>query len=107
MESNRQLAETLEKLRRTQEQVVRRERMHALGRMANGIAHDLNNTLAPIVGFSELLLVKPEVANDSARLRSYLEIIGCAAKDASKVVGRLREFYRHRDDAGGNDARRD
>ena len=99
MESNRQLAETLEKLRRTQEQVVRRERMHALGRMANGIAHDLNNTLAPIVGFSELLLVKPEVANDSARLRSYLEIIGCAAKDASKVVGRLREFYRHRDDA--------
>jgi signal transduction histidine kinase len=99
MESNRQLAETLEKLRRTQDQVVRRERMHALGRMANGIAHDLNNILAPVVGFSELLLVKPEVANDSPRLRNYLQIIGGAAKDASKVVGRLREFYRHRDDA--------
>jgi signal transduction histidine kinase len=99
LESNRQLAETLDKLRKTQDQVIRRERMHALGRMANGIAHDLNNTLAPIVGFSELLLVKPEVANDSARLRSYLEIIGGAAKDAAKVVGRLREFYRHRDDA--------
>jgi signal transduction histidine kinase len=99
LESNRQLAETLEKLRRTQEQVVRRERMHALGRMANGVAHDLNNTLAPIVGFSELLLVKPELANDCARLRSYLEIIGSAAKDAAKIVGRLREFYRHRDDA--------
>ena len=99
VESNRQLAETLEKLRRTQEQVVRRERMHALGRMANGIAHDLNNTLAPIVGFSELLLVKPEIAADIARLRSYLEIIGGAAKDAAKVVGRLRDFYRHRDDA--------
>lgn len=99
VESNRQLAETLEKLRRTQDQVVRRERMHALGRMANGIAHDLNNTLAPIVGFSELLLVKPEVSNDVARLRSYLEIIGGAAKDAAKIVGRLRDFYRHRDDA--------
>jgi signal transduction histidine kinase len=98
LESNRQLAETLEKLRRTQEQIIRRERMHALGRMANGIAHDLNNTLAPIVGFSELLLVKPEVANDSARLRNYLEIIGGAAKDAAKIVGRLRDFYRHRDD---------
>jgi signal transduction histidine kinase len=99
MDSNRQLAETLDKLRKTQDQMIRRERMHALGRMANGIAHDLNNTLAPIVGFSELLLVKPEVANDSVRLRSYLEIIGGAAKDAAKVVGRLREFYRHRDDA--------
>jgi signal transduction histidine kinase len=98
LESNRQLAETLEKLRRTQEQIIRRERMHALGRMANGIAHDLNNTLAPIVGFSELLLVKPEVANDSARLHNYLEIIGGAAKDAAKIVGRLRDFYRHRDD---------
>lgn len=99
VESNQRLAETLEKLRRTQDQVVRRERMHALGRMANGIAHDLNNTLAPIVGFSELLLVKPEVGGDVARLRSYLEIIGGAAKDAAKIVGRLRDFYRHRDDA--------
>jgi signal transduction histidine kinase len=98
LESNRQLAETLEKLRRTQEQVIRRERMLALGRMANGIAHDLNNTLAPIVGFSELLLVKPEVTVDSVRLRNYLEIIGGAAKDAAKIVGRLRDFYCHRDD---------
>ncbi|HET6410183.1 MAG TPA: response regulator [Chthoniobacteraceae bacterium] len=99
LESNRKLSEALEKLRRSQEQIIRRERMHALGRMANGIAHDLNNTLAPIVGFSELLLMKPDFVNDAPRLRIYLEIIGGAAKDAAKVVGRLREFYRHRDDA--------
>lgn len=98
-EANRQMTETLEKLRSTQDQVVHRERMHALGRMANGIAHDLNNTLAPIVGFSELLLLKPEVAIDPVKLHSYLEIIAGAAKDAAKVVARLRDFYRHRDDA--------
>jgi signal transduction histidine kinase len=99
IENARQLGSALDQLRSSQDQVVRRERMHALGRMANGIAHDFNNTLAPIVGFSELLLLKPELSADSARLRSYLEMIYHAARDAAKVVSRLREFYRHRDSA--------
>ena len=99
IESNRQLAHALGQLRASQEQIIQRERMHALGRMANGIAHDFNNTLAPILGFSELLLMKPEMRSDPAKLRSYLERIHNGAKDAAKVVSRLREFYRHRDDA--------
>ena len=97
LESNRQLATALDKLRNSQEAIIQRERMHALGRMANGIAHDLNNTLAPIVGFSELLLMKPELAADAARLRKYLTTISDSSRDAAKVVTRLREFYRHRD----------
>jgi CheY-like chemotaxis protein len=71
--------------------------MHALGRMANGIAHDFNNALAPILGFSELLLMKPETVADPAKVKSYAELIHQAAKDSAKVVSRLREFYRHRD----------
>jgi signal transduction histidine kinase len=98
LESNRQLSTALGQLRASQDAVIQRERMHALGRMANGIAHDLNNTLAPIVGFSELLLMKPEIGEDSAKRRNYLTMINNAAKDAAKVVRRLREFYRHRDD---------
>src|SRR5439155_13108061 len=38
-ESNRQLAEALGKLRETQEHIIQRERLHALGRMASGIAN--------------------------------------------------------------------
>jgi signal transduction histidine kinase len=98
LESNRQLAAALGQLRTSQEQVIQRERMHALGRMANGIAHDFNNTLAPILGFSELLLIKPELADDRAKLHSYLDMIHNGAKDAAKVVSRLREFYRYRDE---------
>jgi len=95
LESNRQLAApALGQLRASQEQVIQRERMHALGRMANGIAHDFNNTLAPILGFSELLVMKPALADDRAKLHSYLEMILNGAKDAAKVVSRLREFYR-------------
>jgi len=99
LEKSGQLSAALDQLKASQDHVIRRERMHALGRMANGIAHDFNNTLAPIVGFSELLLLKPELSSDGTRLRAYLEMIYHAAKDAAKVVSRLREFYRHRDSA--------
>jgi len=99
LESNRQLSAALGQLRATQHEIIQRERMHALGRMANGIAHDFNNALAPILGFSELLLMKPEALQDLHKVRNYLELIHNAAKDSAKVVSRLREFYRYRDDS--------
>jgi signal transduction histidine kinase len=98
MESNRQLAEALEKLRETQKHVIQRERLHALGRMASGIAHDFNNALAPILGFSELLMAKAETLRDEERARGYVEMIHSAAEDSVKIVARLREFYRYREE---------
>lgn len=97
LESNRQLAAALGQLKAAQDEIVQRERMLALGRMANGIAHDFNNTLAPIVGFSELLLMKPELLADKQKARAYLEMIHTASKDSARVVSRLREFYRYRE----------
>jgi signal transduction histidine kinase len=98
MESNEQLADALEKLRETQEHVIQRERLHALGRMASGIAHDFNNALAPILGFSELLLRRPESLRNEERARGYVEMIHTAAEDSAKIVARLREFYRYREE---------
>ena len=99
MESNRQLSAALGQLRATQQEIIQRERMHALGRMANGIAHDFNNSLAPILGFSELLLLKPETLTEPKKVRNYVEMIHSAAKDSARVVSRLREFYRYRDES--------
>ena len=99
LETNRQLADALKRLEASQAQVIQRERMHALGRMAHGIAHDFNNALAPILGFSELLLMKPELLADTKKVRSYLQMIHTAAKDSESVTSRLREFYRYRDDS--------
>ncbi len=99
LESNRQLSEALGRLQATQREIIQRERMHALGRMANGIAHDFNNALAPILGFSELLLMKPETLDDPRKVRMYIEMIHNSAQASAKVVSRLREFYRYRDDA--------
>ena len=97
-EINDKLTETLGHLRGAQQEIIQAERMHALGRMANGIAHDFNNALAPILGFSEMLLIKPEATADPAKVRTYIELIHKAALESAKVVSRLREFYRHRDE---------
>ncbi len=97
VESNQRLKETLADLQQTQQQVVQQERLRALGQMAGGVAHDLNNALVSVVGFSELLLIRPEVRKDSAKLTHYIKTIHTASEDAANIVGRLREFFRHRE----------
>jgi len=97
-QTNRRLQEALEELRTTQQQVVQQERMRALGQMASGIAHDFNNALAPIVGFSQLLLDRPDIWEDTAKARGFLKRIAASAGDAASVVRRMAEFHRVRDD---------
>jgi signal transduction histidine kinase len=97
-EMNEQLSKALELLRNSRDRVVQRERLHALGLMASGIAHEFNNALAPILGFSELLLRKPTYDNDLAKTHEYLEMIHTAATDSAKIVSQLREFYRVKPD---------
>jgi len=97
-ETNRQLQRALEELRDTQQQILQQERLRALGQMASGIAHDFNNALSPILGFSELLLSRPQNIEDTEKATRYLGIINTAAKDAANIVSRMREFYRKREE---------
>jgi PAS domain S-box-containing protein len=92
-----QLEEAMKQLRQTQEAVIAKERLHALGQMASGIAHDFNNTLSPIVGLSELILTRPHVIDDREKLLKYVHTIHQAGRDAALVVSRLRDFYRAAD----------
>ena len=94
-DSNRRLEVALSELQRAQSALLQQERLSALGQMASGIAHDLNNALAPVVGFSELLLAHPKDA-DAEKGRRYLDLIHTGALDAAAVVRRLREFHRPR-----------
>jgi signal transduction histidine kinase len=82
-------------LQKTQQTVMQQERLRALGQMASGIAHYINNALSPIVGFAELL-VRGE-AGLSPSGKKYLEYIKTAGDDITHIVSRLREFYRQRD----------
>jgi len=88
-----QLQDTLHELQNTQEQIVKQERLRALGMMAGGIAHDFNNALTMMLGYGELL--SPWLKeHGSKREITHLDHILSAARDASHVVSRLREFYR-------------
>lgn len=91
---NTELKTALSDLKSTQQRVIQQERMHALGQMASGIAHDFNNALVPILGYCQLLQLRPNLLADREKTTSYLEIIHTAARDAANVVSRLHEFYR-------------
>ncbi len=97
-QTNQRLAQALEELKAAETKVIQQERLRALGTMASGIAHDINNALAAIVGFSELLLLRPETLDDRERTLRYLKALHTTARDAGNVVSRLREFYRHREE---------
>ena len=97
-DTNLRLEQALAELKNTQQQVVQQERLRALGTMASGVAHDFNNALTAILGFSELLLNRPANLDDREKTLRYLQLMNTAAKDAGSVVNRLREFYRHREE---------
>ncbi len=94
------LERTLAELRATQSQQVQQERLRALGEMSGGIAHDLNNHLTVMVGYTELLLVNDaQMLSNRPMARHYLQTVRAAAQDSSAVVARLREFGRRREAA--------
>jgi PAS domain S-box-containing protein len=95
-EANYRLQASLQELHQTQQRLVEHERLDALGRMASGVAHDFNNALSKMVGFTELLLTSPEKLRNTETVRDHLCKINDAGHDAARVVQRLREFYRPR-----------
>jgi signal transduction histidine kinase/ActR/RegA family two-component response regulator len=97
-DSNQRLATALAKVRQVQREITQQERLRSLGQMASGVAHDFNNDLAMIVGFTELLLKRPEDLKNVEKTRSYLQMIRSIAGDATTVVDRLREFFRQREE---------
>jgi len=82
-------------LRQTQHTVMQQERLRALGQMASGIAHDINNAISPVALYTESLLEREPELSD--RARGYLKTIQQAIEDVASTVARMREFYRPRE----------
>ena len=82
-------------LKQSQQALLQQERLRALGQMASGIAHDINNAISPVSLYTESLLEREP--NLSERTRSYLTTIQQAIDDVSRTVARMREFYRERE----------
>ena len=89
------LQQAYDDLRQSQHAVLQQERLRALGQMASGIAHDINNALSPVALYTESMLAREP--NLSERARGYLANIRCAIEDVARTVARMREFYRERE----------
>jgi signal transduction histidine kinase/ActR/RegA family two-component response regulator len=82
-------------LRQSQQAILQQERLRALGQMASGIAHDINNALSPVALYTESMLATETGLSPAAR--GQLEIIQRAVEDVGQTIARMREFYRQRE----------
>jgi PAS domain S-box-containing protein len=89
------LQQAYDDLRQTQQAMMQEERLRAVGQMASGIAHDINNALSPVSLYAESMLETER--NLSDRARGYLQTIQRSVEDVAQTVARMREFYRPRE----------
>lgn len=84
------VAEDVTESRKLQEQFLRSQRIEAIGSLAGGIAHDLNNILTPIVTATDLLM--PRMAEP--RNQQLLSLIRNAANRGTRVVRQMMTYSR-------------
>jgi signal transduction histidine kinase/ActR/RegA family two-component response regulator len=89
------LQQAYQDLRESQDTILQQERLRALGQMASGIAHDINNAISPVTLYTDVLL--EQELQMSPQGRDYLRIIRRAIDDVGQTVARMREFYRQRE----------
>jgi len=95
MQMREALQRAYDDLRQSQQAVMQQERLRALGQMASGIAHDINNAISPVTLYTDALLERESGLTE--RARGYLTTIQRAIEDVAETVSRMREFYRPRE----------
>jgi len=89
------LQRSYDELRQSQQTVLQQERLRALGQMASGVAHDINNAISPVAIYTDSLLEREPGLSD--RGRKSLTVIQQCIHDVAQTVSRMRDFYRKRE----------
>ena len=90
LEANVKLRDSMKQLQAAQEQLIQAEKLSALGELVSGVAHELNNPLTGVMGYSQLLLTSD--APDS--IKRNIERINKEAVRCQKIVQNLLGFAR-------------
>jgi len=86
--------------RQSEERIAQAEKLRALGQLASGVAHGINNLLAAILGRAELTRTEVEHGQvETVRVAEALRLIEQAAEDGAQMVRRIQDFARPRLDA--------
>jgi signal transduction histidine kinase len=100
---NRELAETLDKLNRAQQQIVRSEKLASIGQLVAGIAHEINNpvnaivnTVGPLEDAVGNIENDPEAAKDVAEM---LKVVQRGAQRTKAIVSALHNYSRTDDES--------
>jgi C4-dicarboxylate-specific signal transduction histidine kinase len=80
-----------EELQSLQRQIIRQERLAAIGVLVSGIAHELNNPLQAVLGFAELLHMRKDLPPGAAQ---ELALIQKESTRASAIIRNLSRFSR-------------
>ncbi len=83
----------------TQEQLIQSEKLAGIGTLASGIAHEINNPLAGIVGFAEILMNE----KNQEKTRKYAKIILKEAERTANIIRWLSSYSRQAKDSNIND----
>jgi signal transduction histidine kinase/CBS domain-containing protein len=70
------------------------EKRTMLETLVGGVAHELNNKLAPVLGFAELLRLKLENSGATGGVLNYCEMIEQSVRDSAKIIQQLRQLSR-------------
>ena len=88
MTEERRMREELQLLQR---QVIRQERLAAVGQLVSGVAHEINNPLQAILGFAELLQMQPDLPESA---KGDLQLIQKESTRACNIIRNLAMFAR-------------
>jgi len=90
-EKELELRREREERNKLEQQVRQSQKMESIGRLAGGIAHDLNNLLSPILGYGEILV--EDLAKADPRRNSAQQIVNAGVR-AGDLVRQLLAFSR-------------
>jgi two-component system cell cycle sensor histidine kinase/response regulator CckA len=85
------VVESIDERKRLEERLLQSQKLEAMGRLASGVAHDFNNVLTAITGYSDLALARPRLPEEA---RTDVAEIKRTAERAATLTRQLVAFGR-------------